>query len=89
MLLHGFILPTRGEHQPVILGMRLPTRTTPVRQPTRGLSGGAIICAGTCVYRFSRTQLCVTLSSFEAEYVALGNAVEELFVLKDKLLDTW
>ena len=36
------------------------------------------MCAGACVCWFSRTQKCVTLSTFEAEYVALGDAVKEL-----------
>ena len=39
-------------------------------------SGGAIMCAGACVCWFSRTQKCVTLSTSEAEYVALGDAVK-------------
>ena len=32
-----------------------------------------------CVCWFSRTQKCVTLSLSESEYVALGDAVNELF----------
>ena len=31
---------------------------------------------------FSRTQKCVTLSTSEAEYVALGDAVKELLFLR-------
>ena len=46
----------------------------------RSVSGGAIMCAGACVCWFSRTQKCVTLSTSEAEYVALGDAVKELFL---------
>ena len=47
----------------------------------RSVSGGAIICVGACcVCWFSRTQKCVTLSTSEAEYVALGNAVQELLL---------
>ena len=38
------------------------------------------MCAGACVCWFSRTQKCVTLSTSEAEYVALGDAVKELFL---------
>ena len=41
------------------------------------VSGGAIICGGACACWFSRTQKCVTLSTSEAEYVALGDAVKE------------
>ena len=44
----------------------------------RSVSGGAIMCGGACVYWFFRTQKCVTLSTSEAEYVALGDAVKEL-----------
>ena len=46
----------------------------------RSVSGGAIMCGGACVCWFSRTQKCVTLSTSEAEYVALGDAVKELFL---------
>ena len=37
---------------------------------------------GASVCWFSRTQKCVTLSTSEAEYVALGDAVTELLVLR-------
>ena len=57
-----------------------------VEQPTatdrRSVSGGAIMCAGACVCWFSRTQKCITLSTSEAEYVALGDAVKELLFLR-------
>ena len=46
------------------------------------VSGGAIMCAGACWCWFSRTQKCVTLSTSEAEYVALGDAVKELLLLR-------
>ena len=48
----------------------------------RSVSGGAIVCGGACVFWFSRTHKCVTLSTSEAEYVALGNAVKELLFLR-------
>ena len=48
----------------------------------RSVSSGAIMCAGACVCWFSRTQKCVTLSTSEAEYVALGDAVKELEFLR-------
>ena len=48
----------------------------------RSVSGGAIMCAGACVCWFSRTQKCVTLFTSEAEYVALGEAVKELLLLR-------
>ena len=44
------------------------------------MSDGAIIGGRACVCWFSRTQKCVTLSLSEAEYVALGDAVNELFL---------
>ena len=45
----------------------------------RPVFGGAIItCGRACVCWFSRTQKCVTLSTSEAEYVALGDAVKKL-----------
>ena len=40
------------------------------------------MCAGGCVCWFSRTQKCVTLSTSEAEYVALGDTVKELLFLR-------
>ena len=48
----------------------------------RSVSGGSTMCAGACVCWFSRTQKCVTLSTSEAEYVALGDAVKELLFLR-------
>ena len=48
----------------------------------RSVSVGLVICGGASVYWFSRTQKCVTLSTSEAEYVALGDAVKELLVLR-------
>ena len=48
----------------------------------RSVSGGVIMCGGASVYWFSRTQKCVTLSTSEAEYVALGDAVKELLFLR-------
>ena len=48
----------------------------------RSVSGGVIMCAGACVCWFSKTQKCVTLSTSEAEYVALGDAVKELLFLR-------
>ena len=48
----------------------------------RSISGGVIMCGGASVCWFSRTQNCVTLSTSEAEYVALGDAVKELLFLR-------
>ena len=46
------------------------------------VSGGLIMCGGASVCWFSRTQKCVTLSTSEAEYVALGDTVKELLFLR-------
>ena len=48
----------------------------------RAMSGGAIMCGGGCVCWFSRIQKCVTLSTSEAEYVALGDNVNKLLFLR-------
>ena len=40
------------------------------------------MCGGAFVFWFSRTQKCVTLSTSEAEYVALGDAVKEFLFLR-------
>lgn len=47
----------------------------------RLLSGGAILCGSSPVAWFSRTQKCITLSTIQAEYVAMGDGEKEaLFV---------
>ena len=48
----------------------------------RSVSGELITCGGASVCWFSRTQKCVTPSTSEAEYVALGDAVKELLFLR-------
>ena len=48
----------------------------------RSVSGGAIMCGGGCVSWFSRTQKCVTLSTTEAEYVAMGDVVKEVLFVR-------
>ena len=48
----------------------------------RLVSGGAIMCGGASVCWFSMTQKCITLSTSKAEYVALGDTVKELLVLR-------
>ena len=48
----------------------------------RSVSGGVVICGGACVCWFCKMQKCVTLSTPEAEYVALGDAVKELLFLR-------
>ena len=51
----------------------------------RSVSGGAIMCGGARVCRFSRTQKYVTLSTSEAGYIALGDAVKELLFFRQLL----
>ena len=48
----------------------------------RSVSGGVVVCAGTCVSFFSRTQKSVTLSSTETEYVAFAAGIKETFFLR-------
>ena len=49
----------------------------------RSVSGGLLICGGASVVCwFYRTQKCVALSTSEAEYVALGDAVKVLWFLR-------
>ena len=43
----------------------------------RSVSGVAVCCGGTLVSWFSRTRKYVTLSTTEAEYVAMANGVKE------------
>ena len=40
------------------------------------------MCGGACVSWFSRTQKCVTLSTTEAEYVALADVIKEVLFLR-------
>ena len=40
------------------------------------------MCGGGCVSWFSRTQKCVTLSTTEAEYVALADVIKEVLFLR-------
>ena len=47
----------------------------------RSVSGGVGMCAGACVSFFSRTQKSVTLSSTEAEYVAMAEGFKEAIFL--------
>ena len=44
----------------------------------RSVSGGVVMCAGACVSFFCRTQKSATLSSTEAEYVALAAGIKEI-----------
>ena len=70
-----------GEHCAVCRG-RGAVESLRGRPDRRSVSGGVIMCGGASVCRFSRTQKCVTLSTSEVEYVALGDAVKELLFLR-------
>ena len=48
----------------------------------RSVSGVAVCCGGTLVSWFSRTQKCVTLSTTEAEYVAMADGVKEALYVR-------
>ena len=48
----------------------------------RSVSGGIVICCCGVIAWFARTQKCVTTSTTEAEYVALGDLVKELMFLR-------
>ncbi|CAB1113965.1 unnamed protein product [Ectocarpus sp. CCAP 1310/34] len=48
----------------------------------RSVSGGLVMCEGVCVTWFSRTQKCVTLSTTEAEYVAIADVLKEVLFLR-------
>ena len=48
----------------------------------RSVSGGIVMCAGACVSFFSRTQKSVTLSSTDAEYVAMAEGFKKAIFLQ-------
>lgn len=48
----------------------------------RSVSGGVVMCAGGAVIWISKTQRCVTMSTSEAEYVAMGDVVKELLFIR-------
>ena len=49
----------------------------------RSVSGGVIMCGGACIVWFSRTQKCATLSTTEAEYVAITELLKELLFVRE------
>lgn len=46
----------------------------------RYVPGGVVMCAGACVFEYSRTQKSIMISSPEAAYVPMGTAFHELFL---------
>lgn len=49
----------------------------------RSISGGVIMLCGGAVFWFSKTQKCVTLSTTEAEYVAMSDVMKEVLFLRN------
>ena len=49
---------------------------------TRSASGGVVMCGGTAVSWFSRTQKCITLSTSRAEYVAMADGIKEALFMR-------
>ena len=48
----------------------------------RSVSGGVVMCAGGPVSWYSKTQKCVTLSTTQAEYVAMSDVAKEILFLR-------
>ena len=48
----------------------------------KSVSGGIVMCGGAAVQWISRTQKCTTLSTSEAEYVAMGEGFKEALFLR-------
>ncbi|CAB1103605.1 unnamed protein product [Ectocarpus sp. CCAP 1310/34] len=48
----------------------------------RSVSGGVVMCAGGAIAWFSKTQKCVTLSTTQAEYVAMADMGKEMLFLR-------
>ena len=48
----------------------------------RSVSGGVVMSAGGPVSWYSKTQKCVTLSTTQAEYVAMSDVAKEILFLR-------
>ena len=55
------------------------------KEHRRSVSGGVIMYLGAAIAYISRTQRCVSLSSTEAEYIAMGDGVKELLFVRQVL----
>ena len=51
----------------------------------RSVTGSALLCGRSLVSWISRTQQCVTMSTTEAEYVAMADAVKDALFVRDVL----
>ena len=54
----------------------------PRNDDRRSVSGGVVMCCGGPVRWFSRTQKAISLSSSEAEYIAMGECVKDVLFLQ-------
>jgi len=54
----------------------------PKETKRKSVSGGAVMCGGAAIQWISRAQKCTTLSSSEAEYVAMGEGFKEALFLR-------
>ena len=54
----------------------------PKETKRKSVSGGAVMCGGAAIQWISRTQKCTTLSSSEAEYVAMAEGFKEALFLR-------
>ena len=48
----------------------------------KSVSDGVEMCAGACVSFYSTTQKCITLSTTEAEYVAMATGIRETIFMR-------
>ena len=67
----------RGVRNGVQLELYVDTDYAHEANYLRSVSGGVIMCAGACVSFYSRTQNSISLSSTEAEYVAMAIGFRE------------
>ena len=51
----------------------------------RSVSGGVVMCAGGVASWYSKTQKCVTLSTTQAEYVAISDVAKEILFFEASL----
>ncbi|CAM9496081.1 unnamed protein product [Pylaiella littoralis] len=67
-----------GEHMELFVDSDFASKAT----DRRSVSGAVVMFAGACLMYLSRTQKSVTLSSTEAEYVALAEGMKEAIFLR-------
>ena len=72
----------RGARNGVALEVYVDSDFASKATDRRCVSGAIVMCAGACVSFISRTQRSVTLSSCEAEYVAIGEGLKDAIFLR-------